>query len=559
MQESSYKPGDRLASRFIIEELIGKGATAEVYRAKDEYLGRQVALKIIPRREEIEERIKREIKTTALLNHPNIVTLYDFLVSDRSYIVVLEHVEGVSLRSMLAKRGRLPYSKVLYISIQIASALEAAHSKELIHKDIKPENILITKEGKVKIADFGIASLIVRKKEFRASGTLGYMSPEQITGRYIDETTDIFAVGVLMYELLTGKNPFYADTLKESALKTLNYDPEPPHISDPSIPEGLSRIVMKCISKDPDFRYQSASALKQALLEFQKELIKIRDESEVEPKKQSEVEKTRKKDYELIFLRTIYVLSLFSLVFMVFPFSSLIKGLPGIVLSLAVLLLGVVHPQSANWIAALASASLIITKNFTAGIIFISLMVIYLVMLSTYRQSLIAPIPFTEMFFSRLGIFPLSTFVFPMVSDTLPSFLGGLVVGAEIFILKAFKLLEGIPFFAVSSSLPENFDVTTLLNFLSKNPASLFEILIFALSCAFGSSVRKSIGNKNYSSYVSVISQTAFLTAAYLILNSLVKSSTSVISVLNSSIAGITIGIITATILSFIKKLDEKK
>lgn len=559
MEEKIYKPGDKLANRFIIEEYIGRGATAEVYRAKDEYLGRQVALKIIPRREEIEERVKREIKSTALLNHPNIITLYDFLVSNKSYIVVLEYVEGISLRNMLLKRGKLPYTKVLYIAIQIASALEAAHSKELIHKDIKPENILITKEGKVKITDFGIASLIARKKEFRASGTLGYMSPEQITGRYIDETTDIFAVGVVMYELLTGKNPFYADTLKESALKTLNFDPEPPHLIDTTIPEGLSKIVMKCLSKDPDFRFQSATALKQSLLEFQKELIKVEEEQKNKAEEKVFIEKTKKADFELIFLKTMHMLSLFSLVFLIFPLNKLISGLPGIILSFAILLLGLAHPQSANWIAALASAYLIITKNFTAGILFIPLIVIYLIILSSYRQSLIAPLPFTEIYFSKLGIFPFSTFIFPMISDISSSFLGGLAVGIEILIMKGLGILPNIPFFTLTSSLPAGFNLKILLDFLSQNITALLEILIIALSTAFASSVKNSIRKKGYASFIAVISQIAFLTVSYLILNSLIKSSSSSIKVLNSSIAGLVFALFTATIISIINRLDEKK
>lgn len=263
-----------LLDRYQILSKIGEGATAKIYKAFDTRLGRTVAIKEIPSNPNIAPRAIREARTVATLNHPNIVTVFEFEEEDKYYYLIMEFLEGVSLRQILSDQGTLSVSQSIAVATQVLSALEYAHSNEIIHRDIKPENIMILKDGRVKVTDFGIARLIGREhQEKRILGTLGYMSPEQVTGRYVDEVSDIFSVGVVLYEMLVGKNPLYADTLKSTALKILNLDPPPPSSINSRVPQDIDSIVLKSIAKDPDVRFQTAAEMRLKLEIFQAEKV----------------------------------------------------------------------------------------------------------------------------------------------------------------------------------------------------------------------------------------------------------------------------------------------
>lgn len=255
-----------LLNRYRILQKIGEGATGQVFKAFDTKIGREVAIKRIAASPTTAPRVLRELRTLASLNHPNIVTVFEFEETPQYYFIIMEYLDGPTLRDILLERGRLTVPQAVSIASQVAEALAYAHGFEIIHRDIKPENIIVLKDGRVKVTDFGIARLISRDfTEKKIVGTLGYMSPEQITGRFVDETADIFALGTVLYESLTGQNPFYAGSFRETATRIINFNPSPPSLINPEVPKELDTITLKAISKDADVRYESARTFKQAL------------------------------------------------------------------------------------------------------------------------------------------------------------------------------------------------------------------------------------------------------------------------------------------------------
>ncbi len=549
---NSLGPGYKINNRYRIESLIGKGATASVYKAFDELMNREVALKVFPAEKSLEERTKRELRITASLNHPNIVSLYDFLISDKAYVIVMELIDGVSLRKMISKRSKLPWDKAVYISLQIASALEHAHSKQIIHRDLKPENIMITKEGRVKITDFGIASLISRNKELKVSGTLGYMSPEQITGKMVDETSDIFSLGVIMYEMLTGKNPFLAEDLKEATLRTLNLVPDSPSSIEPSVPEKLSEIVMKAIAKDPDFRFQSIKAFLAALKEFQASLA-LPEKTDVEKEKKVEVV-SKKTDKTLILMKTIFLISLFFLVYFAIPFRGIFKGLTSFLVSSAIFILGFIHPQASVWIASLAVSASVIALNLSSGLLLLALLVVYVIIFRTYRRSLSAPLPFTEIFFGKLSLYPFTTFLIPLIADPVAAFFAGTASGLAAFYVKAFRPETAIKFFPYINKTID-LQINSIVDILVKNYVAAIEITLIALSCAFGASVRESLKKKNYSYQAALISTIALMVVGLQILNQVFPETTGTGTAVLASIPGMII----AAIVSIIFTVSNQK
>ena len=247
-------------------EKIGSGGMADVYKAQDTALNRFVAVKILrPEYSQDETFVKKfrvEAQSAAGLSNPNIVGVYDVGEEDHTHFIVMELVEGITLKDYIEMKGKLDVKEALNISLQIALGLSAAHAKRIIHRDIKPQNIIMSRDGKVKVTDFGIAKMADSTTvTTTAAGTVHYISPEQARGGYSDEKSDIYSLGITMYEMLTGEVPFQGETNVAVALLHIQGDMTPPRELEPSIPVSFEKIILKCTQKKPDHRYQSAREL----------------------------------------------------------------------------------------------------------------------------------------------------------------------------------------------------------------------------------------------------------------------------------------------------------
>ena len=260
--------GKLLDNRYEILEIIGTGGMAVVYRARDRLLNRFVAVKILKdefaRDLDFRRRFHMESQAVAMLSHPNIVSVYDVNRSDNIEYIVMELVEGVTLKEYMERKGALSAAETLHFVPQIASALEHAHSRGIIHRDIKPQNIIILRDGSLKVTDFGIARMAESQQETMTGDALGsvhYVSPEQARGSNIDARSDIYSLGVVMYEMLTGRLPFEGDTPVAVVLQHINSIPLLPSEIKPDIPTGLEEITMKAMSPAPEDRYASATEM----------------------------------------------------------------------------------------------------------------------------------------------------------------------------------------------------------------------------------------------------------------------------------------------------------
>ena len=261
--------GKLLGGRYEIVEKIGNGGMATVYKAVDKVLKRNVAVKIL--RDEFttdEEFIKRfevEAQSAARLTHPNIVSIYDVGVDGNLYYIVMELIQGKTLKEIIVEeRGPLPWKWSVNVAIQIASALETAHRNNIIHRDIKPHNIIITEDGIAKVTDFGIAKAVSNSTITAFGTTIGsvhYFSPEHARGGYTDAKSDLYSLGVVMYEMVTGRVPFDADTPVSVALKHMQEEPEEPIELNKNIPTSINKIIMKALQKDTNLRYQTATEM----------------------------------------------------------------------------------------------------------------------------------------------------------------------------------------------------------------------------------------------------------------------------------------------------------
>lgn len=260
--------GSVIGNRYKIQEKIGNGGMATVYKALDQILNRYVAVKVL--REEFttdEEFIKRfnaEAQSAARLIHPNIVSVYDVGQEYNIYYIVMELIQGKTLKQIIEEDGHLSWKWAVNIAIQIASALEMAHKNNIIHRDIKPHNIMITEDGVAKVTDFGIAKAVSNSTITAFGTTLGsvhYFSPEHARGGYTDSKSDLYSLGVVMYEMVTGKVPFDADTPVSVALKHMQEEPVPPIKVNKEIPFAVNQIILKAMKKDPNERYQNASEM----------------------------------------------------------------------------------------------------------------------------------------------------------------------------------------------------------------------------------------------------------------------------------------------------------
>ncbi|HEY7874326.1 MAG TPA: Stk1 family PASTA domain-containing Ser/Thr kinase [Actinomycetota bacterium] len=264
--------------RYTVIERVGTGGMAEVYRARDELLGREVALKVLHARfsqdRAFVERFKREAQAAANLNHPNIVSLFDYGADDGAYFIVMELIEGRSLSDILLDEGPLMPERAAEIASDVAKALARAHTGGLVHRDIKPSNIMITSSGQTKVTDFGIARALgsdgdqTMTQTGMVIGTAAYFSPEQAQGNPVDARSDVYALGVVLYEMIAGRAPFTGETPLAVAYKHVREDPVPPSGVNPEVPKALDAITMKALAKNPDNRFSSATEMQADLERF---------------------------------------------------------------------------------------------------------------------------------------------------------------------------------------------------------------------------------------------------------------------------------------------------
>ena len=309
--------GKMLDNRYELIELIGRGGMANVYKAKCHRLNRMVAVKILKSdladNAEFRRRFRDESRAVAQLSHANIVSVYDVSRSDDMEYIVMELIDGITLKQYMERRGQMDWREALHFVTQIMRALSHAHSRGIIHRDIKPQNIMVLRDGSVKVADFGIACLADAAQTLtqEALGSVHYISPEQARGERIDARSDIYSSGVVLYEMLTGRLPFEGDSAVSVAIQHLSSVPLSPRDINENVPEALELICMKAMNPNPDRRYASAEAMLEDLEKFRKDpstnmeyiRAELKEKDDVEPTQPipadevaSAVRKTRKTD-----------------------------------------------------------------------------------------------------------------------------------------------------------------------------------------------------------------------------------------------------------------------
>ncbi len=282
---TNVESGIMLANRYEILDKIGAGGMSDVFLAKDHSLGREVAVKIL-KQEFAEDRtfvakFRAEAQAAAGLEHPNIVSIYDVGSEGSLYYIVMEYVEGITLKTYINKKGRLTYNEALSIAIQVGRGIEAAHKKNIIHRDIKPQNIIISREGKVKVMDFGIARAVTSNTvSADIMGSVHYASPEQARNGYVTFTTDIYSLGIVMYEMVTGRVPYDGETTVAIAIQHLQGEMVPPSEYAPDLPIAVERIIQKATMKTQSRRYQTMGDM---LIDLKKALANPNDDFVVIP------------------------------------------------------------------------------------------------------------------------------------------------------------------------------------------------------------------------------------------------------------------------------------
>ena len=345
MNEEEKYIGKLLDDRYEILETIGEGGMALVFRALDHRLNRYVAVKIMREEmaqdEEFRRRFCAESHAVAMLSNPNIVAVYDVSHSDEREYIVMELISGITLKQYMDKKGALDWKEVVHFTKQITRALSHAHERGIIHRDIKPQNIMLLRDGTLKVADFGIAALEneVHENNGQTIGSIHYIAPEQARGNSPDARSDIYSLGVVMYEMLSGSLPYTGDTLAEIAVKHMNAKPAPLRANLPSIPEELERITLKAMNADLSERYQTAGELLADLDLFTQNAMKqelpAETEAEAAPKpvlSYSELTKAsynirRKKASRVSFLSGSFALLLLAIGLFVFLWNFWVKDL----------------------------------------------------------------------------------------------------------------------------------------------------------------------------------------------------------------------------------------
>src|SRR4051794_3508442 len=269
--------GRVFSNRYEIQRELAQGGMAEVYLARDQLLNRPIALKALfpeyAREPSFVERFRREAQAAANLNHPNIVAIYDWGQETGTYFIVMEYVEGRSLRDVIRTDGPIDAAQAAEITSEIASALAFAHRGGVVHRDVKPGNVLITQGGIVKVTDFGIARAGTSDgltQTGSVMGTATYFSPEQAQGLAVDGRSDVYSLGVVLYEMVCGVPPFVAESPVSVAYKHVREEPIAPSVRNPDVPPALEQIILSALAKDPEHRYQSADDLRAAILRFRR-------------------------------------------------------------------------------------------------------------------------------------------------------------------------------------------------------------------------------------------------------------------------------------------------
>lgn len=289
------RKGMYLQERYEILEVIGSGGMSDVYKAKDHVLSREVAIKVL--KSDFTEdvtfvtKFRREAQSAAVLEHPNIVNIYDVGSENGLYFIIMEYIDGITLKSYIERKGRLNFKEVLSIAIQVGRGIKAAHEKGIIHRDIKPQNVIISTEGKVKVTDFGIAKAVSSNTiNAEVMGSVHYTSPEQARNGMVNYQTDIYSLGIVMYEMITGRVPYDGDTTVAIALQHLQSELIPPSQYVDDIPLSVEKIILKCTMKSTDRRYQSMEDL---LLDLKKALVNPDEDFVVISGGEAGVEQTR--------------------------------------------------------------------------------------------------------------------------------------------------------------------------------------------------------------------------------------------------------------------------
>ncbi|MBR5127480.1 MAG: Stk1 family PASTA domain-containing Ser/Thr kinase, partial [Roseburia sp.] len=267
--------GMYIADRYEVVGKVGAGGMSDVYKALDHTLGRNVAIKVL--KAEFSEdmnfvtKFRTEAQSAAGLEHPNIVNIYDVGSESEFHYIVMEYIEGITLKTYIEKKGQLSFKEATSIAIQVGRGIEAAHNKGIIHRDIKPQNIIISTEGKVKVTDFGIAKAATTNTiSSDVMGSVHYSSPEQARNGFVDGKSDIYSLGIVMYEMITGRVPFDGDSTVAVAIQHLQEEMESPKTYAPELPISMEKIILKCTQKNPDRRYENMTAL---LSDLRKSLI----------------------------------------------------------------------------------------------------------------------------------------------------------------------------------------------------------------------------------------------------------------------------------------------
>lgn len=267
------QPGEILAGRYALETVVGRGGMGEVFRATDRALGREVAVKVLPRHllgdERATQRFRREAQLAASLHHPHTVTVHDVVTGEGVEAIVMELVDGPTLADVLVDTGPMPWDRALRVAASVAAALEAAHSRGLVHRDVKPSNVLLTSDDTVKVTDFGIARTVEASQTVTGTvyGSVPYLAPEQALGDPTDARTDVYGLGCLLYEMLTGRPPYVADDAVGTVYQHLHADPIPPSERNPNVPTFVDDIVLPALERDAELRYQTAGGFAAVLRE----------------------------------------------------------------------------------------------------------------------------------------------------------------------------------------------------------------------------------------------------------------------------------------------------